>query len=49
MQQALNLPKQPFGHVLHQLGHLGREDFPKIDKVVLFRFHNQRIRYNPQK
>jgi hypothetical protein len=49
MQQALNLAKQPVGHVFHQLGHLGREDFPEVNQVVLLRFHNRTFLYNRQK
>ena len=31
MQQSLDLTKEPVGHVFHQLGHLGSEDFPQVD------------------
>jgi hypothetical protein len=41
MQLTLNPTKQPIGHVLHQFGHLRREDFPQVNQVVLFCFHNR--------
>jgi len=45
----LNLAKQPIGHVLHQLGHLGREDLSEVDKVVLFLIHIRKVHNNLQK